>query len=216
MIGGRKSIRPASNPDVYAERANAALDIYNAEPNVPATAYAAVRSPLSTHGFATPSIGPKTRAFFKSNMWRLNGLIYNWAWGGTDMGKRTISTPGNGTTGLNGIVQSTQFQKTLVQLHDWQLNRDWYIAYNATGGGVFKGSDPIRYQYPSFRTPQPETRTSGGPGPVSMTMQPRPRFNRVQRITKYTARPRYYNTSSASGGRNSYGGSSNVNGPGSK
>lgn len=210
MIGGRRSVKPASNPDVYAERANASLDVYNASLEPPATSYAGVKSPLNSR-YAAPTIAPKVRAFFKDNHWRLNGLLNAWSWGSVNMKPYIVSLPGEGAAGLTGVVRRSDFQTNLVQLHDWQLNRNWYIAWSGTGSGMFQGSQGVRYQYPSFRVPQINTRTSGGPGPVGMQMQPRPRFTAVQRVNKYTARPRYYNTRSAGQPRGTSGGSSNVN-----
>ncbi len=195
---GRNSGRMAPTPivrskDSFAERANAALDIYNAQVEPPATSYATAQTPLSTR-LARPVVGPKTDAPYVSRKPRLKGLLFNWSWGGIDMGKFTISTPGVDGGGLNGHVRSTRFQPTLVQLHNWQLNRNWYIAWNGTGAGMFGFQRPERYQYPSFRVPQINTSVTGGPGPVQMRMNQSPRFTRVQAIRKYTAQPSYYNT----------------------
>lgn len=213
MLGGRKSIRPNANPNSYAEQANASLNVYNAELVPPATSYTGVRTPL-TSNYREPTIAPKVRAFFKNNHFRLDGLLNAWSWGAVNMKPYIQSLPGEGSAGLNGVVRSSDFQTSLVRLHDWQMNRNWYIMWNASGSGMFRGSKDIRYQYPSFRVSQINTRTSGGPGPVGMSMQPRPRFTAVQRISKYTARARYYNTTSAGVPRNTRGGSSNVNGTG--
>jgi hypothetical protein len=210
MLGGRRSVRPLPNSDVYAERANASLEVYNAELVPPATSWATVKSPLATKGFVTPTIAPKMRAFFKDSRFRLDGIINAWAWGSYDMGKHSISLPGSGT-GLVPTVRNTDFQTQLVHLNDWQLNSKWYIFWNGTGSGMFSGSKLPRYQYPSFRVPQISTRTSGGPGPVGMRMQPRPRFTAVQRVNKYTATPRYYNTTSQGVRRRPTGGASNTN-----
>lgn len=198
---------------MYAERANASLSIYNAEPAVPATAYATTRIPL-TSDYRKPTVGPKVRAFFKDSRWNLNGIVNFWSWGGVNQGRHLASLPYSG--GMDGGVNSTRFQTTLVQLHDWSLNFGLRRAgYNATGGGFLMGSNPARYMYPSFRVPQLDTRTSGGPGPVGMSMQVRPRFTAVQRVSKYTAPVRYYATRSQTGyGRRSTGGASNANKPG--
>src|ERR1700756_3567017 len=122
--------RQAPNPIVpsrnsFAERANTSLDIYNAEMEPPATSYATSTSPLSAR-FCEPTVGPKVGAPFVSRKPRLKGLRFNWAWGGVDMLTQSASLPVvNG--GLNGYVSSTKFQPTLVQLHDWQTNDNWYI-----------------------------------------------------------------------------------------
>lgn len=49
----------------------------------------------------------------------------------------------------------------------------------------------------STRVDQLVTRSSGGPGPAAMT--PQPRFNAVQRIPRFSTRPKSYPTQSAQG-----------------
>lgn len=197
MFGRFKGRNMAPSPivptsDMYAARANTALDIYNAEMEPPATSYATSTSPVSSR-LARPILSPKVNAPFVSRKPRLNGLFFNWAWGGNDMGKHTVSLPGV-DSGLNGNVRSTGFQTTLVQLHNWQTNANWYICWNGTGAGMFTNQKAERYQYPSFRVSQVRTNTSGGVGPSTMRMNRVPRFTSVQAIRKYTAQPSYYNT----------------------
>jgi hypothetical protein len=156
----------------------------------PATSFATSRSALSAR-LARPVVGPKVNAPFVSHKPRMNGLKFNWAWGGNDMGKHTVSLPGVKGM-LNGFVRSTDFQPVLVQLHDWQTNDNWYIAWNGTGAGMFSGSKRERYAYPSFRTAQIRTNVTGGVGTGRMNRAPR--FTSVQAIRKYTAQPSYYNT----------------------
>lgn len=179
-------------PNSYAQRAADSLSVYNADMEPPATSYATSVSPISSR-LARPIVGPKVNAAFVSRKERLNGLRFNWSWGGVNMGEHTESLPGV-TNGLNGFVRSTAFQPVLVQLHDWQTNDQWYIAWNGTGAGMFQHQKKERYAYPSFRVSQIDTSTTGGPGPTTMRMQPRPRFTSVQAIRKYTAQPSYYNT----------------------
>lgn len=181
--------------DMYAARANASLDVYNAEMEPPATSYVTSTSPMSGR-YAPPVIAPKVNAPFVSHKPRMNGLIFNWAWGGNDMGAMTKSLPGV-SGGLNGYVRSTNFQTTLVQLHDWQTNANWYIAWNGTGAGMFQHQKQERYSYPSFRVSQIQTNVTGGVGQPSMRMNRAPRFTSVQAIRKYTAQPSYYNTRSS-------------------
>lgn len=197
MIGRFRGRNMAPNPivptsDMYAARANKSLETYNAEMEPPATSYVTSTSPVSSR-LAQPILSPKVNAPFVSHKPRLNGLIFNWAWGGNDMGKHTVSLPG-ADSGLNGFVRSTAAQTVLVQLHDWQTNANWYIAWNGTGAGMFQGQKAERYQYPSFRVSQIRTNTSGGVGPSTMRMNRAPRFTSVQAIRKYTAQPSYYNT----------------------
>lgn len=209
MLGGRKRVAPGRNPDLYAERLNSSLDVYNAEPAIPATAYATTRSGLKDRQ-SNPTIAPKVRAFFKDGHWRLGGIINYWSWGAVDQGANTASLPYGG--GMDGGVNSSRFQTALVQLHDWSnYLKIRQAGWPATGSGMFMGSNPVRYTYPSFRVPQIDVRTSGGPGPIGTRMQPRSRFTAVQKIPKYTAPVRYYNTRSRTGWRGGTGGSSNVN-----
>jgi hypothetical protein len=194
---GRNGRRMSPSPivpsrDSYAERANKSLEIYNAEMDPPATSYATSRSALSSN-YATPVLGPKTNAPYVTRKPRLNGLKFNWAWGGNDMSRHTISLPGVKGM-LNGFVRSTDFQPVLVQLHNWQTNDNWYIAWNGTGAGMFTGQRRERYAYPSFRVSQIRTNVSGGVGPSQNRMTRAPRFTSVQAIRKYTAQPSYYNT----------------------
>jgi hypothetical protein len=157
----------------------------------PATSYATVNSKLSSR-LVRPTVGPKTDAAYVSRKPRLNGLKFNWSWGGINMGKQIDSLPGVDGGGLNGFVRRSKFQPVLVQLHDWQTNDKWYIAWNGTGAGMFNYQKKERYTYPSFRVAQVRTNTSGGVGTARMTN--RPRYTSVQAIRKYTAQPSYYNT----------------------
>lgn len=178
--------------DTYAKRAADSLSVYNADLEPPATSYATTRSGLSGR-LARPVVGPKVNAPYVSRVPRMNGLKFNWSWGGIDMGKLVRSLPGV-ASGLNGFVRSTDFQTTLVQLHDWQTNDKWYIAWNGTGAGMFQHQKKERYSYPSFRVSVIDTSLTGGAGPSTMRMNQRPQFRSVQAIRKYTAQPSYYNT----------------------
>lgn len=197
MFGRNRGRNMAPSPivptsDTYAKRASDSLSVYNADMEPPATSYVTSTSRLSSR-YATPVLGPKTNAPYVSRKERMNGLKFNWAWGGNDMGKHTVSLPGV-SDGLNGYVRSTNFQPVLVQLHDWQTNDQWYIAWNGNGAGMFQHQRPERYQYPSFRVSQISTNVTGGVGAPTMRMNRVPRYTSVQRITKYTATPSYYNT----------------------
>lgn len=198
------------DPGGYAARANASLDVYNAEIEPPATNYADVQSALKS-GLATPGARNSNRtAAFVSRIPRMLGLVFNYSWGAINQGDNTASLPvTNG--GLNGMVNSTRFQQVLVQLHDWQTNRHWYIDY-PMAGAVFMGGNPVRGTYPSFRTEQISTNATGGAGPSRM--QPRNRYTAVQKVPKYNAAPRFYATVSAMRGGNRGTGYSTLNGPG--
>lgn len=194
---GRKRNTPAPlvAPNYYDARNSAAESVYNADLVPPATSYAATRSALHST-YVNPTVAPKTRAAFVDHHWRMNGLKFNWSWGGINMQPFTkASLPGQ-SGGLNGFVQSTDFQTTLVQLHDWQTNDNWYNCWNGSGSGMFNGSKETRYTYPSFRVSQINTSVTGGPGQYTQRMQPSPRFTSVQTIQRYSAQPSYYNTRS--------------------
>lgn len=221
MVRGfeRKSSRPNSatiGDGGYSQRLNDSLDIYNASQEMPATMYATTVSPLSSHLAAPSSEVTGRKSWVVSRIERMQGLKFNWAWGGNDMMTvaQNAGLPQNGG-GLNGTVNNSTFQRVLVHLHDWQTNSKWYIVY-PMAGGVFMGGNPVRTTYPSFRSPQISTRTSGGPGGLGVRMQPRPRFTSVQNVPRYNAAPSVYNTRGGGSGRlgKRMGRSSNVNTPG--
>jgi len=196
----------------YAQRANDSLSIWNAEPTPPpSTNYADVKSGLTTPLKAVHAVNSNRTAAFVSRIPRMLGLVFNLSWGAVNQGANTASLPHTGSNAMDGIVRNTMFQQVLVQLHDWQTNRRWYINY-PMAGAVFMGSKPVRYTYPSFRTQQVNTNVSGGPGQSSMT--PRNRYTAVQRVPKYNVTPRFYSTTSAMKGGNRGTGYSVVNGPG--
>lgn len=183
---GQQVSRPVSTSDPYAARAAKAEDIYNASVNPPSTSYVDVRSSLST-SLRVPADKRWTGAPFVSHRWRRNGLRYMWSWGGINMGPfkgRPVSGPNSGQ------VNSSFFQTTLTQLHNWQTNDRWYIVYPAAT--VMFGSE--HNMGLSFRTPQIYTQTTGGSWPARMTQ--RPQYKKVQRVPRYNATPRAYNTRS--------------------
>lgn len=195
----------------YAQRANDSLDIWNAEPTPPpSTNYADVKSGLTSGLKEVHDTNNKRTAAFVHRIPRMLGLVFNYSWGAVNQLANTASLPQT-QGGLNGLVNSTRFQGTLVQLHDWQTNRRWYIAY-PMGGAVFMGGQAVRYTYPSFRTEQISANTTGGPGVSAMT--PRNRYTAVQKVPRYNASPRVYNTASAMRGGNRGAGYSTLNGPG--
>jgi hypothetical protein len=187
-LTGRNAQRPQGTNDVYAQRLAKSEDIYNASLNPPATSYAGVRSGLTSR-LAAPADFKWTGAPIVSHKWIRKGLRYMWAWGGSDM-LQFKGPPNSGPD--SGQVNSTQFQPTLVQLHDWQTNDRWYICYPAAS--VMFGS--LHNLGLSFRTPQLQTQTTGGSWPARMT--PRNRYTKVQKVSQYNTTPQAYNTKSAS------------------
>lgn len=183
---GQNVRRPVSTSDPYAERAAKAEDVYNASMNPPATSYAGVSSRLSS-SLRVPADKAWTGAPFVSHRWIRSGLRYMLSWGGINMGQYT-GPPRSGPD--SGTVNSTEFQTTLVQLHDWQTNDRWYICYPAAS--VMFGSQHNLGL--SFRTPQLQTQTTGASWPARMG--PRNRYTRVQRVPRYNATPKSYDTKS--------------------
>lgn len=187
--------KPFSGPrssDPYAQRESASLNFY--ERDMPDFAPAMVNTPQPLQNrLNVPPSNVRTRAAVVSRVPRMNGLSYLWGYGGVNMsGSRKVPTSLD-----NGSVNSSQFQPVLQVLHDYSRNTKWYIAY-PNGAAVFQGSNPVRYEYYSMRVPQIPVRTSGGPGPITQHMQPKPRFSRVQRISRAIAQIKYYSTLPAS------------------
>ena len=187
LMGQSVSARPVGTNDAYAQRLAKAEDVYNASQNPPATSYAGVQTPLLSRLAVAPDV-KWTGAPIVSHKWIRQGLRYMRSWGGLNMGefeRPPISGPESGN------VNSSQFQTTLVQLHDWQTNDRWYICYPAAS--VMFGSQHNLGL--SFRTPQLETQVTGGSWPARMT--PRNRYKKVQQVPQYNTAPRAYNTKSA-------------------
>jgi hypothetical protein len=187
LMGQSRAARPSGTADPYAQRLAKAEDIYNASLNPPATSYAGVRTPLMSAN-VVPADTKWTGAPIVSHKWIRRGLRYMWSWGGIDMGQYQ-GPPKSGPD--SGNVNSTMFQPTLVQLHDWQTNDRWYICYPAAT--VMFGSEHNLGL--SFRTPQLQTQITGGSWPARMT--PRNRYTKVQKVPQYNTAPKYYNTKSA-------------------
>lgn len=209
----KNSARPTTGKqDPYSQRLNSSLDSKYGEAAAPARNFVTSPSPL-TGKKPAQSLKFSWRSPIVSRKPRRDGILQAWAWGAVDMGEQTASLPSGGA--YSGAVRSTNFQTSLVQLQDWSQNLKWYICY-PMAGAVFQGSKDIRYTYPSFRTPQPQVRLSGGPGSVNVRMQARPRFSAVQRVRQYNTAPRYYSTQSANTANVKSDSSSNVNTPGVK
>jgi hypothetical protein len=143
----------------------------------PVTSYASSTSQtLGQDRLSVPPSTNKTNSAVVQRRPRRNGLMYFYSHGGLSMPIPGMPTPGNGG------VMSSAFQRVLVQLHDWVINRAWYAA-----------GYPRNLGY-TFRVNQIATKTTGG---AVGAMQPRPRFAKVQVIPRATAQPQTYNTKSA-------------------
>lgn len=144
----------------------------------PVVSYAASvrKSPLFS-GLFVPATTGKTRSAVVTRRDIRKGIMYFYAHGGVEM-----PVPGVPTVGAGG-VQSSRFQKTLVQLQDWVINEGWFMGGYPRNLGL------------SFRVGQLKTQVSGGSGPGMMAQ--RPLFPRVQVVPRYTAPVRRYATKGA-------------------
>jgi hypothetical protein len=94
------------------------------------------------------------------------------------------------TPQINKPVMSSQFQKWLIGPQvNYILNACLFRA-GFPAATISQGTD--RNMGLSERTPQLPTRTSGGPGPATMT--PAPRFRSVQQVPRYSTFPSMYPT----------------------
>lgn len=151
-------------------------------PPVTTYASAAANLPMKSR-LNVPASTNRTGSPVVSRAERRDGLQYFYSHGGTRMPVPGVPRPGPG-----GVVSSA-FQTTLVQLHDWVINRKWYAAGYPRGGSVFTGG--IRLDS-SFRGPQPQTMYTGGP--TKAAMQQRPLFPAVQTVQRYGVTVRRYPT----------------------
>lgn len=166
-----------------SRRADTATDTqqqspYPAPVNPPATSYANVRSPLFTVTAKNSEYSDARNAPIVNRKPRKDGIVNDYVYGGSPQEVRALPTP----------PKSSAFQQTLVRLWPWSINLKWYIAYPAAT--VMNGG--ARNLGLSERTPQIQTRTSGGPG--AFLMGARPSFTRVQSVPRYSTAPATYDT----------------------
>lgn len=198
---GRMQTWPRSS-DPYSERiSQAASQKWEQYPDVygggamPEFAPAMTTTPqLLTSHLSVPASSVRTMSAVVSRIPRMNGLEYVYGYGAVNM----TGSPKIPTSKDNGAVNSTQFQPLLQALHYYSKNLRWYIMY-PNGAAVFRGSNPVRYQYYSMKVPQINTRTSGGPGGIGVRMQAKPRWTAVQKVQRAAAAVRYYATESGRG-----------------
>lgn len=194
LLGGVRSWPRRSDP--YSSQMSQALsnkyerlgDVY--DNGIPEFAPSMTTTPqLLTGHLTVPHATARTRSAVVSRIPRMNGIEGVYGYGAVNMGGSPRLPSGDNT----GTVASSDFQPLMQQLHFYSKNLKWYIAY-PNGAAVFQGSNPVRYQYYSMRVPQISTRVSGGPGPVTMTMQPKPRWNAVQKVKRAVAQVKYFST----------------------
>lgn len=183
---------PGLNTQSYYAAQSSALNVYEA--NLPDYAPAMYRTPQALHSQLGPqNSGVRMGAAYVNRIPRMNGIQGVYGHGAINM-EPTLKGP---TATDNGAVMSQLFQPFLNQIHYYTRNLNWYIAY-PNAGAVFWGSNPIRKEYFSMRVPVVRTTTSGGPGPVTTRMQPKPRFTSVQRLRRAISVVNYYATQSQS------------------
>lgn len=160
--------RPSS--DVYS--------VYDIVPPVTSYAAALTRTPLISQNQIPPSSARSGSAVVNRRP-RRSGYRYFYSHGGVQQPRVGVPRPGAGG------VQSSAFQTTLVQLHDWSINADW-----------FEAGYPRNLGYVT-RVPQPITKVTGAPG--NSQMDPKPIFPRVQVVPRYYVMPPRYQTRSQNG-----------------
>lgn len=153
-------------------------------PNPPApTVKNLPASALHSESARTPSYSDPRNAPIVDRRPRMNGIQANYVYGGESQEVRPLPE----------APVSSMFQQTLVRLWPWMINHDWYIAYPAAtvmnGGKHNLGL--------SERTPQLDTRITGGPGPQRMLA--RPQYRKVQDVQRYDTAPATYKTKAANG-----------------
>lgn len=195
---GRRNRAGSALPAGYFEgRASAARnskkgeDVYD-----PVSHYAGVVSPLTTN-LPFQNAGPRIWSMIVGRRLRWNGISTVFEWGADNMAPYTKTSTPRVDGGMTGQLSVSEDQPVLIQNRTWSLNTGWYNCWNGTGGAVFNGSRPERYDYPSFRVAQLDTSVTGGPGPTTQRMGRRAMYTRVQAIPKYRIAPRRYNTRSA-------------------
>lgn len=184
---------PGLGVQSYYAGQSAALNVY--ETNLPDFAPAMVTTPQRlTSNNDVPFTGRKINSAYVNRIERMDGIQAVYGHGAVNMGEET-----KGPRSVDsGAVNSTMYQPLLSQIHYYSKNLKWYIAY-PNAGAVFYGGNPIRQEYFSMRVPQITTSVTGGPGPHTQRMQPKPRFTSVQTIRRAYGRVKFYATESAGG-----------------
>lgn len=149
---------------------------------IPATAFVTSTARLQSLD-VTPSVRtPAANASFVDRRDRMNGYT-------PTAGRQSYET---WTPQYNKPVYSSEFQEWLIGPQvNFIINKCLYRAGYPAATISF---GTMRNMGLSERTPQIPTRTSGGPGPATMT--PAPRFGSVQQVPRYSTMPSMYNTQS--------------------
>ena len=153
---------------------------YRGDLVAPTTTYASAApyTPLTSR-LHNPASTNRTNSAVVNRQLRRGGILSFYVHGGVDM---QGALPYPGAAGV-GQVQSSRFQRWLVQLMDWQINPSWYEAGYPRNLAL------------STRVPQLETNVTGGPGKSSSDQ--RPLFTQVQTVKRANVVVRSYPTRSS-------------------
>jgi hypothetical protein len=169
-------------PNVTATNPEQSVGVYEGfygEMPMPATAYASSRSRLQSMDVVPSVKTVAANASVVDRHDRLGGMVFT---GGKQ--SRVARRPQ-----WQQPVYSSAFQRHLIgPIVNYILNDKWYIAYPAASA-MLGGMHNMAW---SEKVSQLPTRTSGGPGPG--TMSAAPRFKSVQTVPRYSTMPTMYNT----------------------
>lgn len=154
---------------------------YRGDLPAPVTTYAGAYRDAATSHLRVPASTVVSGSAVVMRAPRRNGHAFFYSHGGVPMAL-PLARPGVGAGG----VESSQFQRTNVQLMDWQINSSWHEAGYPRNLGL------------STRVPQPTTNQTGGPGRSQMVQ--RPLFTRVQSVPRARVLVRAYPTRSTNRG----------------
>jgi hypothetical protein len=188
IMGGFIRNRPAAAPSgpglPNSQQDAAQLNQFYGEMPVPATQFATSVTALSSLEVIPSVRTVMANASVVTRRDRRNGLQYI-----AGRQSRRNQLPQQPTP-----VRSSRFEKWLIGPQvNYVLNDDWYIAYPAATV-MFGGDHNLAL---STKVDQLPTRTSGGPGPATMTAAPW--LRKVQAIPRYSTMPPFYNTQTTQG-----------------
>jgi hypothetical protein len=167
------------------EQASSVYQGFYGEMPMPATSYATSATALQSLEIV-PSIAENSaNAAVVNRANRRNGMM---ASAGYD--ERELDVPQMYNSPYSSKFQSYQ----IGPIFNWFINQCLYRAGYPAATVMNGGRHNLAL---STRVDQLVTRSSGGPGPAAMTAQPR--FNAVQKIPRFSTRPKSYPTQSAQG-----------------
>jgi hypothetical protein len=147
--------------------------------NPPSTSYQNAVTPLQSVDEPQVSYADPHNAGIVTRAFRRNGIDNHYVYGG----EKQTALP------LPTSPVSSRYQQTLVRLWPWTINRAWYAA-GYPGATVMNGGKHNLGL--AEKTPQINTRITGGPGQAQMTRAPR--FGRVQNVPRFSTAPGTYDT----------------------